>query len=212
MQFVSALWWPSNHDRCEAVRTPDAARELARAAGEAVTDGRLDLESTDVGPDDVGAVAPWVGLIGIEDAAEPFLSTALFHPSDVAIADSSGEGESTSSVVVPFTRFDTADARMALTVRRLCVLISDTVVLRLWGPSTVVGAADTAVEPSTIGHEGTDTLQTIADPVTQDAFPSALRRQRDVPPLDALVDEVEAAQVLVREWRGASRVVGALLR
>jgi hypothetical protein len=88
VRLLSAIWWPSDHERWEHADSPEGIRELARASEEAVTEGRLDLEFIDVGADDVEALVPWLGLIGIITAAEAFLRSALIRSPDVTIADS----------------------------------------------------------------------------------------------------------------------------
>lgn len=215
------MWWPSRHDRWDDARTPQGIRDLASAAGESVSDGHLDLEFTDVTAEDVDALIPWFELLGLTTAGEGFIRSFLAPSPDVTIADSFGEGPAMTSVMVPFVRFEASDQRLALAYRSLRVVASRAGLVRLWGPLEIVGDRDVAVEPSTIGHEGTDTLQTVADPETGDAFPSVLRRQRDVRPAEALVDEVLAASegVLraatgladsVLSWHGRFYATGAL--
>jgi hypothetical protein len=221
VRLASAIWWPSHHTRWEHAESPDGIRDIARSHGEAVTAGRLDLEFVDVSADDIEELVPWLGLIGITTAAEGFLRSVLIRSPDVTIADSFGEGEPMTSVVLPFTRFVVSGERLALSGRQLWVIATRPALIRLWSPRTVIGEPTAALEPSTIGHAGTDTLQTVADPETGDAFPSVLRRQRDVPPAEGLIDEIHAAGEgilraatglgdAVLSWHGRFYATGAL--
>ena len=211
VKLESAIWWPSGHERWESTETPDEIFELARAAGEDVSDGRVDLEFIDVQAADAAAIAPWLRLLGVDSDldGEYLLRAALERAPDVTVADSFGLGRPTTSVVVPFVRFSTVEGRLALSVRRVCVLASESALVRMWGRVAVVGDESAAIDPSTIGHGGTDTLQSVADPETGNAFPSVIRRQRDVPPLDGLVDEVQAGAESVR--RAATALGDAVL-
>lgn len=197
MRLIEASWYADAGETWVMGSTPvELLRNVAASGSRTLLgEGRMVLEAVDCRPEDVEELAPWLSTLGFREdvhAGGLLLRSSLTGVAEATSHTIAGGGVCLAGARVPFVRLAVVDGVFALAMRELSMLVSETDVWRLWTP--LAGRRPELVaDPISIGHGGADQFAVWETEDVDDILPSSGLRQSNVHPMDALMDEFEAA-------------------